>query len=105
MERSAPLGGARMTKREMVVQIAEETGLTQRQVREIVQRVFDLIADSLVRGETVELRNFGVFTVRQRKARIGRNPNSPEKGVPIPPRRVVKFKPGKAMRERVLNAG
>ena len=93
-----------MTKRELVVKIAEETGLTQREVRHIVQRLLDLVVDSLVEGDTVELRNFGIFTVRRRRARVGRNPNVPSEGVPIPARRVVKFKPGKVMRERVLNS-
>jgi nucleoid DNA-binding protein len=50
----------------------------------------------------VELRNFGVFEVKIRKARVGRNPNSPEKDVPIPERAVVKFKPGKEMRADVF---
>jgi hypothetical protein len=53
-------------------------------------------------GVTVELRNFGVFEVKVRKARIGRNPNRPETDVPIPSRTVVKFKPGKEMRESVI---
>jgi nucleoid DNA-binding protein len=56
----------------------------------------------LADGKTVELRNFGVFEVKVRKARIGRNPNRPETDVPIPRRAVVKFKPGKEMREAVL---
>ena len=94
-----------MTKRELVVKIAEETQLTQREVRHIVQMLLDLVVDSLVEGDTVELRNFGVFSVRRRKARVGRNPKAPGKGVPIPSRRVVKFKPGKVMRERVLRRG
>jgi len=50
----------------------------------------------------VELRNFGVFDVKIRKARVGRNPNRPEKDVPIPPRATVKFKAGKEMRAQVL---
>jgi nucleoid DNA-binding protein len=94
-----------MTKRELVVKIAQETGLTQREVRDIVQRLLDLVIDSLVEGETVELRNFGIFAIRHRKARMGRNPNAPAQGVEIPAQRVVKFKPGKVMRERVMDAG
>ena len=53
-------------------------------------------------GKKVELRNFGVFEVKVRKARVGRNPNAPETDVPIPQRAVVKFKPGKEMRETVI---
>ena len=50
----------------------------------------------------MELRNFGVFEVKTRKARVGRNPNSPDTDVPIPKRSVVKFKPGKEMRIEVV---
>jgi nucleoid DNA-binding protein len=91
-----------MTKRDLVVRIAAETGLTQEQILDVVQKTLDYISGSVAEGETVELRNFGVFEVKIRKARIGRNPNSPEDDVPIPPRAVVKFKPGKEMRESVL---
>jgi nucleoid DNA-binding protein len=91
-----------MTKRDLVVRISEETGLIQEQVLSVVQRTLDYISEALAKGETIELRNFGVFEVKIRKARIGRNPNSPEKDVPIPPRAIVKFKPGKEMRDAVL---
>lgn len=91
-----------MTKRDLVLRISEETNLTQQEVLKVVQRTLDLILEALARGETVELRNFGVFQVSVRKARVGRNPNAPAKDVRIPPRAVVKFKPGKEMREEVL---
>ncbi len=91
-----------MTKRELVVLISEETGMVQQQVLDVVQKILDHICDTLADGKSVELRNFGVFEVRVRKARIGRNPNQPETDVPIPKRAVVKFKPGKEMREAVL---
>lgn len=91
-----------MTKRDLVVRISSETQLIQQQVLDVVQRTLDYIAEAVAKGETVELRNFGVFEVKIRKARIGRNPNSPEADVRIPPRAVVKFKPGKEMRESVL---
>jgi DNA-binding protein HU-beta/integration host factor subunit alpha len=91
-----------MTKRDLVIQISEETGLAQQQVMQIVQRTLDLIAGSVAAGKSVELRNFGVFGIKVRKARIGRNPNDPGKDVMIPPRAVVKFKPGKEMRQSVL---
>ncbi len=91
-----------MTKRDLVVRISGETGLIQQQVLDVVQRTLDYIAEAVAKGETVELRNFGVFEVKVRKARIGRNPNAPEADVRIPPRAVVKFKPGKEMREAVL---
>ncbi len=91
-----------LTKRDLVVRISEDTGLIQQQVLDVVQKTLDYIAEALAKGEKVELRNFGVFEVKVRKARIGRNPNSPAKDVPIPKRSVVKFKPGKEMRLEVL---
>ncbi|MEM9400537.1 MAG: HU family DNA-binding protein [Verrucomicrobiota bacterium] len=66
-----------------------------------MQKTLDYITDNLADGKTVELRNFGVFEVKLRKARVGRNPNRPENDVPIPPRAVVKFKPGKEMKAKV----
>ena len=67
-----------MTKRDLVIRISTETGLIQQQVLEVVQKTLDYISQSVSKGETVELRNFGVFEVKVRKARIGRNPNRPE---------------------------
>ena len=91
-----------VTKRDLVVRISNETGLVQQQVLDVVQKTLDYISDAVARGETVELRNFGVFEVKLRKARVGRNPNAPKTDVPIPPRAIVKFKPGKEMREAVM---
>jgi len=90
-----------LTKRDLVTRISNETGLSQQQVLDVVQKTLDYIAEALARNDKVELRNFGVFEVKIRKPRIGRNPNAPEKDVPIPERAVVKFKPGKEMRESV----
>ncbi len=91
-----------MTKRELVVRIAEETELSQQQVFSVVQKTLDYITESLEKGENIEFRDFGVFEIKTRKPRIGRNPNKPENTVVIPERRVVKFKPGKEMKARVL---
>ena len=91
-----------MTKRDIVIRISEQTGLVQQQVLDVVQKTLDYISEALAKGDKVELRNFGVFEVKIRKARVGRNPNAPETDVPIPQRAVVKFKPGKEMREEVL---
>jgi len=90
-----------MTKRDLVVRIAEETDLTQQDVYAVLQKSLDYIVEALEKGDTVEFRNFGVFEVRARKERIGRNPNKPENIVRIPARKVVKFKPGKIMREKI----
>lgn len=91
-----------MTKRDLVIRISNETNLIQQDVLAVVQHTLDYITEALAKGETVELRNFGVFEVKLRKPRIGRNPNNPATDVQIPARAVVKFKPGKEMREAVL---
>lgn len=91
-----------MTKRDLVVRISAETEIVQQHVLEVVQKTLDYIAEAVAQGRKVELRNFGVFEVKIRKARVGRNPNAPAADVRIPPRAVVKFKPGKEMREAVL---
>ena len=87
-----------MTKRDLVMRISNETGIIQQDVMAVVQKFLDHIIEGLAAGEHIEFRDFGVFEVRLRKARIGRNPNKPENTVHIPPCRIAKFKPGKAMR-------
>jgi integration host factor subunit beta len=89
-----------MTKKDMAKAIAEERGLTQGHAREVVQRVFDGITETLLNVGRIELRNFGVFEVRKRKPRKARNPRTGEK-VSVPARLVVTFKPGREMEERV----
>jgi nucleoid DNA-binding protein len=91
-----------LTKRDLVVQISQETGEVQQTVFKVVQLTLDHITGALARGENVELRNFGVLEVRLTKPRVGRNPNKPESSFVIPSRATVKFKPGKVMREKVL---
>jgi nucleoid DNA-binding protein len=91
-----------LTKRDLVVRISSETGLVQQRVFEVVQKTLDYIAEALAKGDKVELRNFAVFEVKIRKARVGRNPNAPAVDVPIPQRAIVKFKMGKEMRADVL---
>lgn len=90
-----------MTRRDLVVRISNDTGHRQQDVADILDRVLDGIIASLERGETVEFRNFGVFKIQRRKSRIGRNPNKPENTVVIPERKVVKFKAGRIMRQKV----
>lgn len=89
-----------MTKKDIVVKIAEETNLKQVDVKKSIQRFLDHVIESLAKGETVELRNFGVLKVKSRKSRIGRNPKTGAT-VPIPERKVVSFKPGMIMKKRV----
>src|SRR6186713_1794929 len=92
---------ANLTKRDLVVRISNETGMVQQDVLNVIQKMLDYLTENLAEGKTVELRNFGVFEIKLRKARVGRNPNRPESDVPIPPRAVVKFKAGKEMKARV----
>lgn len=89
-----------MTKKEIVKTISEEIGLTQLKTKEIVQKTFDAIVETLVEEKRIELRNFGVFEVKRRAARKARNPRTGEK-VFVPEKFVVTFKPGKEMEERV----
>src|SRR5260370_32377982 len=92
-----------VTKKEIVKQISERIGMTQLKTKEIVQLTFDAILDTLLEDKRIELRNFGVFEVKQRKARKARNPRTGER-VDVPPKNVVTFKPGKEMEERVLRS-
>ena len=93
-----------MTKRDLVAMISEETGIIREDVYAVVQKTLDHITEALVKGETIEFRDFGVFEVCVRKSRIGRNPNRPTDVVQIPERKVVKFKAGKKMRQLVLDS-
>ena len=89
-----------MTKKEIVKQISERANLTQLKTKEIVQWTFDAIVDTLIQEGRIELRNFGVFEVKRRKARKARNPRTGAK-VEVEPKNVVTFQPGKEMEERV----
>ena len=91
-----------MTKRDLVIKVARQTNCKQADVMDIIQLALDTITEELAAGRSVEFRNFGVFEVMRRKSRIGRNPNNPENEVPIPERMVVKFKPGKEMKQQVM---
>lgn len=89
-----------MTKKDIVLKITDQTGIKQVDVKTIVQATLNVIVDSLMRNEKVELRNFGVFKIKERRARFGRNPRTGE-SVPVPPRKVVVFKPGLEMKEKI----
>lgn len=90
-----------MTKKDIVLKVASETtGVKQLDVKHVVQKTLDTIVAALAEGKTVELRNFGIFKVKSRKGRTGRNPRTGEK-VPVPPKRVVAFKPGLIMKRDI----
>jgi len=89
-----------VTKKEIVKAISDEIGMTQLKTKEIVQKTFDAIVETLIEERRIELRNFGVFEVKKRAARKARNPRTGDK-VFVPEKFVVTFKPGKEMEEKV----
>ena len=89
-----------ITKKDIVMKVSNSTNLTQIDVKKIVQRTLDVIVESLEEGHTVELRNFGVFKVKVRRGRIGRNPRTGQE-VAVPEKRVVVFKPGLILKHKV----
>jgi len=89
-----------VTKKEIVKTISEEIGLTQLKTKEIVQKTFNAIVETLVEEKRIELRNFGVFEVKKRAARKARNPRTGQR-VDVPQKFVITFKPGKEMEEKV----
>lgn len=89
-----------MTKKDIILKVSDESNLKQIDVKKVVQKTFDCIIEALVRGEKIELRNFGVFKIKQRKSRTGRNPRTGQV-VPVPPKKVVIFKPGLEMKHKV----
>lgn len=86
-----------MTKKDIIMKISDDTNLKQVEVKEVVQRTFDIIIDCLRTGDKIELRNFGIFKVKTRKGRLGRNPRTGD-SVTIPDKKVVSFKPGMKMK-------
>lgn len=90
-----------MTKSDLIVHIARSNqDLTIREAEILVETIFDAMIDALNKGDRVEIRGFGSFSVKQRKPRIGRNPKTGE-SVPIPEKRVAHFKVGKQLQERI----
>ena len=89
-----------MRKRDIVLKISQDTGIKQVVVKEVVQKTFDTILEALKGGRRTELRNFGVFQVKMRRKRIGRNPKTGEI-VPVPERHAVVFKPGLEMKKHI----
>ena len=89
-----------MTKKDIVRTIAEQIELPQLRTKDLVQRTFDALIDALVKEGRIELRNFGVFQIKRREARMARNPRTGEK-VAVQAKSVVTFKPGKEMEARV----
>ncbi len=89
-----------MTKRELIMGISNQTGQTQQDIALVLETAFEAITEQLVAGNRLEIRNFGVFTVKTRNARQGRNPKTGDQ-VAVQRKQVPYFKPGKALRNAV----
>lgn len=92
-----------LTRMDLSEAVFREVGLSRNESADLVETVLKEMSDALVSGETVKISSFGTFSVRQKTARVGRNPKTGEE-VPITPRRVLTFRPSHLMKERV-NAG
>lgn len=92
---------ANMTRRDLVVEISNKSGLKQAQVEQLIEDFVGLVSAGLAEGRDVSLRGFGTFELRVAKSKIGRNPKRPGSEVRIPDRCVVRFKPGRDLKERV----
>lgn len=90
-----------LTKRDIILELCDKTGFLQKEIKNILHLTLDCIVDALVNGRNVELRNFGIFELKMRKPRVGRNPNQPAQQYKIPARKVVKFKLGKALKQKI----
>ena len=88
------------TKKELVDKIAEKTGVAQSTVKPIVQQFLDEITSEVTKSNRLEFRDFGIFEVKERAARISQNPKTLEK-VQVPARRSVKFKMGRIMKKKL----
>jgi DNA-binding protein HU-beta len=90
-----------MIKTDIVSNIAKKTGVSKTKVEQVVNLVLNTMKEALARGERIELRGFGVFSVRPRKKGVGRNPRTGEK-VPIPEGKAIRFKPGKQISPKTV---
>lgn len=91
-----------MNKAELIAAVAEKSGLSRKDSEKAVNAAFDAITESLVNGEKVALVGFGAFEVKERAARVGRNPQTKEE-ITIPASRVASFKVGKALKDAVAS--
>ena len=96
------MGDKTLTRMDLSEAVFQEVGLSRNESAQLVEGVLNHISDVLASGETVKISSFGTFGVRDKAARIGRNPKTGEE-VPILPRRVLTFRPSHLMKERVSN--
>ena len=90
-----------LTRMDLSEAVFREVGLSRNESANLVETVLELMSSALVRGEQVKISSFGTFSVRDKNARVGRNPKTGEE-VPITPRRVLTFRPSHLMKERVV---
>lgn len=96
-------GMATVTKKDIVTRLSDKLGVTQAHAAEALETVVDIIGSALVAGDDVALRTFGTFELKVAKGKLGRNPTRPEIEMMIPPRHVVRFKPGRELKEKVAS--
>jgi len=96
------VSNATLTRMDLSEAVFREVGLSRNESAELVESVLGYMAEALVNGENVKISSFGTFSIRDKNARIGRNPKTGEE-VPIEPRRVLTFRPSHLMKERVDN--
>lgn len=94
---------ATVTKKDIVTRLSDKLGITQTQSVAALETIMEIISSSLTEGHDVALRTFGTFEVRVSKGKLGRNPTRPEVEVVIPPRHVVRFKPGRELKESIAS--
>lgn len=90
-----------MIKLDIVNQVAEQTGVAKQKAEQVVDSLFNAIKDALAAGNRIELRGFGVFTVKPRKRGVGRNPRTGQE-VAIPSGKTIRFKPGKELQPQII---
>ncbi len=91
-----------LTRMDLSEAVFREVGLSRNESADLVESVLKHMSDALVRGEQVKISSFGTFSVREKSARVGRNPKTGEE-VPIHPRRVLTFRPSHLMKDRVAS--
>ena len=94
------MAGSTLTRADLSEAVYREVGLSRNESADLVESVLAHMSDALVRGETVKISSFGTFSVRQKNERVGRNPKTGTE-VPIPPRRVLVFRPSHVLKDRI----
>lgn len=96
------MAGKTLTRMDLSEAVFQEVGLSRNESAQLVENVLEHMSDALVRGEQVKISSFGTFSVRDKTARVGRNPKTGEEAA-IPPRRVLTFRPSHLMKDRVAS--